>query len=51
MEEYQTFVKLYSKNKGGFDVAYADLNSLPISRDNIVYDFFALAKELKQLDK
>ena len=51
MEEYQAFVKLYSKNKGGFDVAYADLNSLPISRDNIVYDFFALAKELKQLDK
>lgn len=50
MEEYQAFVKLYSKNKGGFDVAYADLNSLPISRDNIVYDFFVLAKDLKQLD-
>ena len=50
MEEYKAFVKLYSKNKGGFDVANADLNSLPIPHDNIVYDFFVLAKELKQLD-
>ena len=50
MEEYKAFVKLYSKNKGGFDVANADLNSLPMPHDNIVYDFFVLAKELKQLD-
>lgn len=50
MEEYKAFVKLYSKNKGGFDIANADLNSLPIPHDNIVYDFFVLAKELKKLD-
>ena len=50
MEEYKAFVKLYSKNKGGFDVANADLNSLPIPHDNIVYDFFVLAKDLKQID-
>ena len=54
-EEYDAFAAKFTKIKGGkkvfaFDVSEVDLKSLPIKQDGLVYDFFALAKELKELD-
>ena len=45
-KEYDAFAKQYTK----FDIETADLSKLPIKKDSILYDFFALAKELKELD-
>lgn len=45
-KEYDAFAKQYTK----FDIETADLSKLPIKKDNILYNFFALAKELKELD-
>lgn len=55
-EEYDAFAEKYTKSEDGkkvfaFDIATVDLKSLPIKKDSLVYDFFVLAKELKQLDK
>lgn len=54
-EEYDAFAEKYTKSEDGkkvfaFDIATVDLKSLPIKKDSLVYDFFVLAKELKQLD-
>ena len=54
-EEYDAFAEKYTKTEDGkkvfaFDIATVDLKSLPIKKDSLVYDFFVLAKELKQLD-
>lgn len=54
-EEYDAFAEKYTKTENGkkvfaFDIATVDLKSLPIKKDSLVYDFFVLAKELKQLD-
>lgn len=54
-EEYDAFAEKYIKTEDGkkvfaFDIATVDLKSLPIKKDSLVYDFFVLAKELKQLD-
>lgn len=54
-EEYDAFAAKFTKMKGGkkvfaFDISEVDLKSLPIKKDSLVYDFFALAKELKELD-
>lgn len=54
-KEYDAFAEKYTKSEDGkkvfaFDIATVDLKSLPIKKDSLVYDFFVLAKELKQLD-
>ena len=54
-KEYDAFAEKYTKTEDGkkvfaFDIATVDLKSLPIKKDSLVYDFFVLAKELKQLD-
>lgn len=54
-EEYDAFAEKYTKTEDGkkvfaFDIATVDLKSLPIKKDSLFYDFFVLAKELKQLD-
>ena len=54
-EEYDAFAEKYTKTEDSkkvfaFDIATVDLKSLPIKKDSLVYDFFVLAKELKQLD-
>ena len=54
-KEYDAFAEKFTKIKGGkkefaFDIAEVDLKSLPIKKDSLVFDFFALAKELKELD-
>lgn len=54
-EEYDAFAEKYTKTEDGkkvfaFDIATVDLKSLPIKKDSLVYDFFVLAKDLKQLD-
>ena len=54
-KEYDAFAEKYTKSEDGkkvfaFDIATVDLKSLPIQKDSLVYDFFVLAKELKQLD-
>lgn len=54
-EEYDAFADKFTKIKEGkkefaFDIAEVDLKSLPMKKDSLVYDFFALAKELKELD-
>ena len=54
-EEYDAVAEKYTKTEDGkkvfaFDIATVDLKSLPIKKDSLVYDFFVLAKDLKQLD-
>ena len=54
-EEYDAFAEKFTKIKEGkkefaFDIAEVDLKSLPMKKDSLVFDFFALAKELKELD-
>lgn len=54
-KEYDAFAEKYTKSEDGkkvfaFDIATVDLKSLPIKKDSLVYDFFVLAKDLKQLD-
>ena len=54
-KEYDAFAEMYTKSEDGkkvfaFDIATVDLKSLPIKKDSLVYDFFVLAKDLKQLD-
>ena len=54
-KEYDAFAEKYTKTEDGkkifaFDIATVDLKSLPIKKDCLVYDFFVLAKDLKQLD-
>ena len=54
-KEYDAFAEKYTKTEDGkkvfaFDIATVDLKSLPIAKNSLVYDFFVLAKELKQLD-
>ena len=54
-EEYDAFAKKFTNTEGNkkvfaFDIAEVDLKSLPVKKDSLVYDFFALAKELKELD-
>ena len=54
-KEYDAFAEKFTKIKEGkkefaFDIAEVDLKSLPMKKDSLVFDFFALAKELKELD-
>ncbi|MBO5673439.1 MAG: hypothetical protein J6S09_04010 [Paludibacteraceae bacterium] len=54
-EEYDAFAEKYTKTEDGkkvfaFDIATVDLKSLPVKKDSLIYDFFALAKELKEFD-
>lgn len=55
-EEYDAFAEKFTtlndkgKKELTFDIAEVNLKSLPVKKDSLVYDFFALAKELKELD-
>lgn len=55
-EEYDAFAEKYTtlndkgKKELACDIAEVELKSLPVKKDSLIYDFFALAKELKQLD-
>ena len=55
-EEYDAFAEKYTtlndkgKKELAFDIAEVELKSLPVKKDSLIYDFFVLAKELKQLD-
>ena len=55
-EEYDAFAEKFTtlndkgKKELTFDIAEVDLKSLPVKKDSLVFDFFALAKELKELD-
>ena len=55
-EEYDAFAEKFTtlndkgKKELTFDIAEVNLKSLPMKKDSLVYDFFVLAKELKQLD-
>lgn len=55
-EEYDAFAEKFTtlndkgKKELTFDIAEVNLKSLPMKKDSLVYDFFALAKELKELD-
>ena len=46
-EEYDKFTKQFTN----FDIEKVDLDRLPIEKNTLLYDFFALAKELKTVDK
>jgi hypothetical protein len=46
-EEYDKFTKQFTN----FDIEKVDLDRLPIEKNTLLYDFFALAKELKTADK
>lgn len=52
-EEYDAFADKFTKtnDKGkkelNFDIAKVNLSDLPMKEDSLVYDFFALAKDLK----
>ena len=55
-EEYDAFAEKYTtlndkgKKELAFDIAEVELKSLPVKKDSLIYDFFALAKELKEFD-
>ena len=55
-EDYDAFAEKFTtlndkgKKELTFDIAEVNLKSLPMKKDSLVYDFFALAKELKELE-
>ena len=55
-EEYDAFAEKFTtlndkgKKELTFDIAEVNLKSLPVKKASLVFDFFALAKELKELD-